>query len=276
VEPLFDFLGSYWWLAFPLMGVAGGFGGWWSEQSKKRHKRRLELIKAKSEARSIELQARAAELQARAQIKAAKAKDGHHDVEASDVVSRHERLKRLMATHDEVVRRWLDYELDVAKLIAFPTMSDGRQPLTAAFLRAKKVADGLRPASADVRIDAETLAEYRDAVHDFEVAFDVAEQDARRVRDSGFTEAERKRLDRAQQLLRTAVDQSATAAERQVAYKRVREELDGLIVLSDDAVEVLEKQVAPEIEAGRRPTAPADNRTPPAEKTPLHPPRAEA
>ncbi|GAA4193540.1 hypothetical protein GCM10022219_15470 [Microbacterium oryzae] len=255
MEPLFDFLGSYWWLAFPLMGVASGFGGWWSKQSKERHKRRLELIKAKSEARSIEMQARA-------QLKAAKAQDGPaHDVEASDAASRHDRLKRLMATHDEVMHRWLDYELDVAKLIAFPTMSDGRQPLTAAFLRAKKVADGLRPPSADVRIDAETLAEYRDAVHDFEVAFDVAEQDARRVRDSGFTETERKRLDRAQQLLRTAVDQSATAAERQVAYKRVREELDGLIVLSDDAVEVLEKQVAPELEAG---------------KTPLQPPRAEA
>ena len=247
VQPFFDFLGDYWWLAFPLMGAASGLGGWWSKQSKERHKRRLEVIKAKSEARAMELNARA-------QMKAAKIEGTtDHDVEASDAAGRRARLKRLMTTHDDVVRRWLDYELDVAKLIAFPTMSDGRQPLTAAFLRAKKVADGLRPPSAETKVDPETLAEYREAVHDFEVAFDVAEQDARRVRDSGFTEAERKRLERARHLLQVAIDQSATTAERQLAYRRVREELDGLIVLSDDAVEVLEKQVAPELEARKHP-----------------------
>ena len=46
-------------------------------------------------------------------------------------------LDALFAAHDGVTTRWLDYELDVAKLIAYPAMSDGRQPLTAAFLRAK-------------------------------------------------------------------------------------------------------------------------------------------
>ena len=280
----FEFIGNNWWLWFifggPIIAGVSSAASWWSKQSKLRHKRRLELLKAKSEARAVEMQARA-------QLKASKAQDGPaEDIEADDAASRQARLARLMATHDEVMHRWLDYELDVAKLIAFPTMSDGRQPLTAAFLRAKKVADGLRPASADVKIDAATLAEYRDAVHDFEVAFDIAEQDARRVRDSGFTEDERRRLDRAQQLLRTAVDQSATSAERQIAYKRVREELDGLIVLSDDAVEVLEKQVAPELEAGRPAATPKPRETPEAretpappaqpERTPLRPPAPEA
>ena len=45
-------------------------------------------------------------------------------------------------THDAVTSRWLEYELDVAKIIAFPAMSDGRQPLTAAFLRAKRSPTG--------------------------------------------------------------------------------------------------------------------------------------
>ena len=71
------------------------------------------------------------------------------------------------------------------------------------------------------------------------MAFDVAEREARRLRDSTFTEEERKRLDRAQQLLKIAVDESATQAERNTAYRRVRDEVEGLIVLSDDAVEVL-------------------------------------
>lgn len=235
---ILGFLGSYWWLAFPLMGVASGAAGWWSKYAKDRHKRRLEIIRAKAEAKALT----AARLPA--------------GLEESDRRTRADRVQRLMDAHDDVSRRWLDYELDVAKLIAFPTMSDGREPLTAAFLRAKKVADELRPASPEARLDADALAEYRDAVHDYEVAFDVAEQEARRVRDSGFTEAERRRLERARQLLLVAVDESATAAERQLAYKRVRDELDGLIVVSDAAIDELEKKVAAPIEQ-RRPPEPA-------------------
>ena len=143
-------------------------------------------------------------------------------------------------------------------------MSDGRQPLTAAFLRAKRVADGLRPASAKARLTRDQLTEYRNAVADFEVAFDVAERDARRIKDSSFTVVERKRLDTAKQLLTIAIDQAATPAERQVAYRRVREELDGLISLSDEAIEVLEGKVSLELTTGVMPQAsPADpSRTP--------------
>jgi hypothetical protein len=167
-------------------------------------------------------------------------------------------LERLFAAHDAVIARWLEYELDIAKLIAYPAMSDGRQPLTAAFLRAKKMADGLRPATAKTKLTRDQLAEYRNAVTDFEVAFDVAERDARRIRDSGFTDTERKRLDTAKQLLSVAIDQAATPAERQLAYRRVREELDGLISLSDEAIVVLEKQVSLELTTGPTPqTAPA-------------------
>lgn len=232
MEQLFGFLGSHWWLWFVFGGsiVAGvrGIAAWSERAAKQRHKRRMEILRVKASSRPLP-----------------------SGVEESDTRSRADRLKRLMEAHDDVTRRWLEYELDVGKLIAFPTMSDGREPLTAAFLRAKKAADGLRPASVETRLDAGTLSEYRDAVHDYEVAFDVAEQEARRVRDSGFTDAERKRLERAHQLLQVAVDQSATAAERQVAYRRVRDELDGLIALSDAAIESLEKRVAPEIERRR-------------------------
>ena len=184
------------------------------------------------------------------------------DVASDSQLSSKELLERLFTEHDEITARWLDYELDVAKLIAYPAMSDGRQPLTAAFLRAKKTADNLRPSSASAKVSEQQVAEYLDAVGNAAVAFEVAEKDAKRLRNSTFTEAERKKLDRAQKLLKVAVDDSATQAERNVAYKRVREELDGLIVLSDDAVEVLEKQVAREITASPAPE-PAAKQTPP-------------
>lgn len=234
MDALFHFLGNYWWLLLVFGGAIGsGFsalGSWTSKQQKLRHKRKLELIEAKARAKSLT------------------ASTDPAAIEKADAADRARRIQRLMDTHDEVSRRWLDYELDAAKLIAFPTMSDGRDPHTGAFLRAKKVADSLRPDSANEHVDAEAYAEYRDAVHDFEVAFDVAEQEARRVRASGFTEAERQRLDRAQHMLNVAVDQSATAAERQTAYRRVREELDGLIVISNAADEELRRRIAGHLE----------------------------
>ena len=98
-----------------------------------------------------------------------------------------------------------------------------------------------------------------------EVAFEVAERDARRVKDAAFTADERKRLDTAKKLLTVATDQAATRNERQLAYRRVREELDGLILLSDDAVDVLEKKVALELPRERS-TPPASG--PSAEATP--------
>ncbi|MEW1976395.1 hypothetical protein AB0301_15150 [Microbacterium profundi] len=243
MQEFWQWAGSFWWLIFPIMGMAGGAAKAWEQGAKRRHERRLETLRLKGELK-------AAEFAARGQIAPSKRS---REIASDAQVPPDQLLERLFAEHDEITARWLDYELDVAKLIAFPAMSDGRQPLTAAFLRAKKTADALRPASADTKVSEQRVSEYLDAVGNYAVAFEIAEKDARRLRDSSFTDAERKRLDRAQKLLKVAVDESATQAERNVAYKRVREELEGLILLSDDAVTVLEKQVAREITAGPTP-----------------------
>lgn len=246
IQGFWNFAQHYWWLIFPIMGMAGGAAKAWERSSKRRHERRLETLRMKAQLKTAEIEARALTQQAR--------RRGPSVVDTTASVAPNDLVARLFSEHDEITARWLDYELDVAKLIAFPAMSDGRQPLTAAFLRAKKTADALRPASANAKVSEQQVTEYLQAVGDYAVAFEIAEKDARRLRDSTFTEPERKRLDRAQQLLKVAVDESATQAERNVAYKRVREELDGLILLSDDAVTVLEKQVAREISAPAAPS----------------------
>ncbi|MDL9978105.1 hypothetical protein QSV35_02060 [Microbacterium sp. ASV49] len=254
------------------MGVMGAIGRGFERNARRRHARRLEIIHAKSEARAI---ARGYPLPTGAVPVQQPYGAPEESLEA--------RLQRLFDAQDAVTHRWLEYELDVAKVISYPAMSDGRQPLTAAFLRAKKVADGLRPSSAKAKITKEQFDEYRNAVTDYEVAFDVAERDARRIQDSNFTSDERKRLDTAKQLLSVAVDQAATPAERQIAYKRVREELDGLISLSDGAIDRLEKQVSLELTTGPsavRPdpmmTAAAPSAPPPAQAPPAAQPQQSA
>ncbi len=256
------FAGSYWWLIFPVMAMSGGIIRGLQRGQERRHKRRLEIIKAKGDVRTAQLAARASTAPA--------PRDEPAVAETTQV-----RLERLFAEHDAITARWLDYELDVAKLIAYPAMSDGRQPLTAAFLRAKREADSLRPASAKAKLPESALAEYRTAVNDYEVAFDVAERDARRIKDSSFTDTERKRLEVAKQLLTVAIDQAATPAERQLAYRRVREELDGLISLSDGAIEVLEGKVALELTSGGAPASRAADAAP-AAASPVAPTTAPA
>ncbi|WP_115788536.1 hypothetical protein [Arthrobacter silvisoli] len=226
MEPFFDFLGNYWWLVFPLGGMAGGWARQLSRASERRHRRKVELLKLKN-------QAAAAEQASRAEVAA------------------------LMAAHDSVNRTWLDYELDVGKLIDFPLMTDVREPLTVAFLRAKKEADALRPAAPEDITTAARLAEYRAAVHGFELAFDVAEREARRIKDGNFTGPERQRLATARKLLRIAEDSAATPAERQTAYKRARKELDGLIVLPEAAVAALEEKIAGRLDARKDPAGPS-------------------
>ena len=233
------FAGNYWWLAFPILGMAGGAAKAWERSAKRRHERRIETLRLKAEIKTAQLEARSGRAK----------RIGPAVVDTRASVAPNTLLERLFSEHDEITARWLDYELDVAKLIAFPAMSDGRQPLVAAFLRAKKTADALRPLSADSTVTERQVSEYLDAVGAYAVAFEIAEKDARRLRDSTFTEPERKRLDRAQQLLKVAVDESATQAERNIAYRRVRDELEGLILLSDEAVQVLENQVARELPA---------------------------
>lgn len=235
VSEFWMFVADKWWLAFPLFGmVMGGLGAAHNRKelrARRRHREKLELLRAQG-----------------GQLPPAAAPPSAIAPQPVD---------RLTAAHDDVTHRWLDYELDVSKLIAYPAMSDGRQPLTAAFLRAKKVADNLRPSPGET-VTAEQLKEYRDAVTDYEVAFEVAERDARRMKDTAFSDTERKRLDTAKQLLGVAVDQAATPHERQLAYKRVREELDGLIWLSDAAVDELEKKVALELPRERSTPAPPE------------------
>lgn len=222
MEPFFDFVGHFWWLIFPLSGVMGGWARSWSKASERRHRRRVELYQLRNRA-----------------VEAEKASQSE--------------VQALMTAHDAVNRRWLDYELDVGKLIDFPVMTDVREPLTVAFLRAKREADGLRPAAPADITTAARLGEYRASVRSFELAFDVAEREARRIRDSNFSGPERERLAIARQLLRIASDAAATPAERQTAYKRARRELDGLIVLPDVTLAALEEKIAGMLDAGPRP-----------------------
>jgi len=230
VEPLLHFAGNYWWLIFPLSGVIGG--GLRAVQAANEHRaqRRLERYRIKQ------------------QTKVALAEASNRS-RSNEAANRRE-MTKVLARHDNTDARWLEYEIDVARLLDFPLMTDMRDPLTIAFHKARSHADLLRPDGVeDILDDRNAQLEYRDAVHEYVAAFDVAEAEATRRRRSDFSADAQERLERAQHLLRLASDGGATNEERRAAYARAQKELDGLIVLPAVTRAAIERKIAGEIEA---------------------------
>lgn len=159
-------------------------------------------------------------------------------------------MKRVLDQHNRTDANWLDYEVDIAKLLDFPMMTDMRNPLTIEFHKAKRRADLLRPEDVlDLMSDRDAQLEYRDAVAEYVSAFDVAEAEAVRRRRSDFSADDQERIARAQHLLRLASDGGATSAERQNAYRRAEKELDGLIALPAPTRASIEQKIAAAIQA---------------------------
>jgi hypothetical protein len=157
-------------------------------------------------------------------------------------------LTRVLREHDRTDTRWLEYELDFARLLDFPLMTDMRDPLTIGFHKAKLRADFLRPAKAeDLLDDGDAAARYLAAVEEYVTAFNIAEAEAKRKRRNDFSQDGQQRIARAKSLLRTASDAAATPQERQNAYDRARRELDGLIVLPATTQASIERGISGEL-----------------------------
>lgn len=228
MDGFWEFAGNYWWLLFvfggPIVAGVNGISKSLSKASAQRAELKLERYRIKQAyAHGRQLEAADAETSRQAFVAA---------------------TRRLMDTHDEVTQRWLGYELDAVQLLEYPLMTDMREDVTVAFHKAKRHADSLRPAAAEDITDRETQREYREAVNGYASAFDIAEAEARRVRQGGFSTDERAKIATALKMLRLALDEGASPDERQSAYQRVRREIDGLIVLPSAATAAVERRIA--------------------------------
>lgn len=227
---MLHFATNFWWLIFPFAGAIGTGVRAVAAANERRAQRRMERYRLKQQTKIAVAQA------------SGRARD--------DEESSRRGLTKLIAAHDRTDARWLEYEVDIAKLLDFPLMTNMRDPLTIAFHKAKRRADLLRPERPDdFAGDRAAQLDYRDAVHEYITAFEIAEAEAIRRRRSDFSEDEQQRLARAQNLLHLAQDEGATREERQNAYTRASKELDGLIVLPAPARASIERRIAGQIEA---------------------------
>lgn len=157
-------------------------------------------------------------------------------------------ITRTVEEHGRTDARWLEYELDAAKLLDYPLMTDVGDERVMRFHRAKLRADVLRPDRAEDLLDDRDSADaYLTAVEDYVTAFNAAESEAMRLRRSDFSGDAQQRLARAQSLLRVAQDPSATAQERAQSLDLADRELDGLLVLPASTRSGIERGIAGEL-----------------------------
>jgi hypothetical protein len=233
MSPLFHFAANFWWLVFPLGGAIGGGVRAVAAANERRAERRMERFRLKQQTKIAIAEA-----------------SGRKRNNLDNRAGYRREIAKLLGMHDRTDARWLEYEVDIAKLLDFPLMTDMRNPLTVAFHNAKRQAELLRPdRPEDLLSDRTAHLEYRDAVHDYVGAFEIAEAEAIRRRRSDFSEDDQQRLARAQHLLRLAEDEAASPQERQNAYARAGRELDGLIALPAPARASIERRIAAAIEA---------------------------
>ena len=170
MEALLHFAGNFWWLIFPLGGVIGGGVRAVAAANERRAQRRLERYRIKQQTKVA-----LAEASGRARNNEAAYK---------------REMTKVLERHDRTDTRWMDYEIDIAKLLDFPLMTDMRDPLTIGFPQGQAAARtccGPRTVD-DIVGDRDAQLEYRDAVHEYVTAFDVAEAEAIRRRRSDFSE----------------------------------------------------------------------------------------
>ena len=230
MDQLLQFLAHYWWLVFVFGGTIGGALKAIGAANERRIERRQERYRLKQ-------QTKIALAQARTQDRA-------------DEQTQRREIDKAVDQHDRTDAAWFAYEIDPVTLLDFPMMTDMREPLTVEFHKARRRADLLRPVDVETLVgDGRAQDDYREAVHSYAIAFDVAEAEAKRRRRGGFSHAEQEHLTRAQSLLRLAVDEGATPQERQSAYRKAQKELEGLIELPAGFRAQIEHRIAGQLEA---------------------------
>lgn len=152
-------------------------------------------------------------------------------------------LAAARAAHETVKNAYAAFCFDPHSVFGRPLLNDVTEPSTAAFYEAQEQAAALETDPGQKIPDQHAVA-YIAAVDVLTATWDAADAHAREVGVSRLTTGERTSLRRAQVALDRALDPRTPAGERELAYRRVLELIEGLIVLPEPAADQVRRQVA--------------------------------
>lgn len=151
---------------------------------------------------------------------------------------------RLLSIYGEIIDKIATYETDIVKIIKYPSMTDRSNASTLAMALAKTTAERL---VADVECEEAELSE---AVKDLEAKFMVAESQALKMAATTLSETERRKVEKAKDLLALASNEASTEQEKKVSFKQAFKQLEGVLVVPEVAVDTFRIKVGlKEIEA---------------------------
>lgn len=145
------------------------------------------------------------------------------------------------AEHDKVDVDYANYLSDPVQVLNYPKLNDKTDPTTKAFLSDLGSANKLRPENKNI-YSYRDPSDYSASVNELTVSWNGALQYAKTKRWGDFTEEQVERLRRAQGHLNKVLDINGNENERQMSYKALLKEINGLIVLPKTSLLAIEKK----------------------------------
>lgn len=152
------------------------------------------------------------------------------------------KAQRILAVYNEVTETIASYETDIVKIIKYPVMTDRTNPYTRDMVKCLKEAQYFAE-------DAESN-EFREAVRALEDAYLAAESNALKIAGTELSDEERRKTEKARDLLAIAANDASTENEKAVSFKQAFKQLEGVMVVPETAIDAFRIKIGlKEIEA---------------------------
>lgn len=140
-----------------------------------------------------------------------------------------------LAIVSSIEKEWFSIQCDIVKLLKCPMLADMREPLVQEFHTQLSYVKSLsnRQRGNDFLLAVSTL----------QTKWNLLKSEAERVSLAKFDSVERKRVVLAAKLMNIALNEASTVAERQSAYRKAMEQLEGLVVLPKTVIDSIEQAV---------------------------------
>jgi carbonic anhydrase/acetyltransferase-like protein (isoleucine patch superfamily) len=145
------------------------------------------------------------------------------------------KAKRIMAVYQETLAGIASYETDIVKIIKYPVMTDRTDPLTRAMVSALKDAQHFADNPED--------PDFMEAVRTLEDAYLAAESHALKLAGTVLSDDERKKMERAKDLLAIASNEGSSENEKKVSFKQAFKQLEGVVVVPEIAIDTFRVKI---------------------------------
>lgn len=155
-------------------------------------------------------------------------------IRSKEIIERH-KADGILAMYQEILDNIHSYESDIVKIIKYPVMTDRTDPHTLQMVLALNATRRL--------IDKPWESEFKEAVKELEAKFLMAESNAIRMAGTTLSETDRKKTQKAKDLLNIAANENANENEKKLSFEQAFKQLEGIITVPEVAVDTFRLKI---------------------------------